>query len=315
MSRVEYLTESMDDTEVFFLEYSRVRGSAQLIFIIEGKDDPKFYTSKIANFFHEKWDFLSVGGKSKVLELRLAIKDNPIYCNDNTFFMIDKDFDEEILEKDIYTTPSYSIENIYCEPETVRKMLVGECGLSNYKIYHRSAILEYLTMRYLGLQSLFHKNKRLIIANIIFLYARKGSLDKKVSLDKILKINIDIEKNGVLIKINWKGEFNKLKSKERENFISFVKNNAQVKEILSNPGARFRGKQEIGFLKEFVKLLKDNTFLTKEIEEHFSYNLKLDNPSLHDHMLSSLAQYVRTPDCLINFFESIKNDIRTLSKV
>ncbi|MFJ5490896.1 MULTISPECIES: DUF4435 domain-containing protein [Pectobacterium] len=315
MSRVKYLTESMDDTEVFFLEYSRVRGSEQLIFIIEGKDDPKFYTSKIANFFYGKWDLLSVGGKSKVLELRHAIKGNPIYCTDKTFFMIDKDFDEEILEKDVYTTPSYSIENIYCEPETVRKMLVGECGLSNYKILHRSEILEYLTERYLELQSLFHKNKRLIIANIIFLYARKGFLDKKVSLDKILKININIVEGDVLIKLNWKSEFNKSKNIERSNFLHFLKNNDQVKEVLSNPGARFRGKQEIGFLKEFVKLLKDNSFLTKEIEDRFSYKLKLDNPSLHDHMLSSLAQYVRTPDCLINFFESIKSDIRAFSKV
>ncbi|NTX70318.1 DUF4435 domain-containing protein [Lelliottia amnigena] len=315
MSQVKYLTESMDDTEVFFLEYSRVRGSQQLIFIIEGKDDPKFYTSKIANFFYDKWDFLSVGGKSKVLELRRAIKGNPIYCRDKTFFMIDKDFDEEIIEKDIYTTPSYSIENIYCEPGTVRRMLVGECGLSNYKILHRSEILEYLTERYLELQSLFHKNKRLIIANIIFLYVRKEFIDKKVSLDRILKININIVEGDVLIKLNWKSEFNRLKKIERAKFIHFVKNNVQVKEVLASPGARFRGKQEIGFLKEFVKLLKDNSFITKEIEDHFSYNLKLDNPSLHDHMLSSLAQYVRTPDCLINFFETIKSDIRTLSKV
>ncbi|WP_223513290.1 DUF4435 domain-containing protein [Pseudomonas sp. GL-B-19] len=300
-SRVDTLLESLDDTEVFFLEYSRIRSHGKAIFIIEGKDDPKFYTSKISTILGDLWDAVSVGGKSKVLELRMSIRNHPSYKTDKVFFLMDRDFDTRILGADIYTTPSYSIENIYCDPTTIRNLIVGECGLSNYKIQRRLDIITFVVQEYERLRAIFHRSKKLIIANSVFLYVRKEMHAKKISLDKVLKIEVKIADENLIVKLSRKSEYKAVRLAEKTKFREFLVQSPQLKEILRSPEMLFRGKQEILFLREFIKLLKEDSSLSKNVFIQFGHKLKLENPSMADHVLSSLAQYVRTPDCLIDF--------------
>lgn len=300
-SRVDTLLESLDDTEVFFLEYSRIRSHGKAIFIIEGKDDPKFYTSKISSILGDLWDAVSVGGKSKALELRVSIRNHPSYKTDKVFFLVDRDFDTRVLDSDIYTTPSYSIENLYCDPTTIRNLIVGECGLSNYKIQQRLAIIGFVVQEYERLRAVFHKNKKLIITNSVFLYVRKEMHERKISLDKLLKIDVKIADENLTIKLSRKSEYKAVRLTEKTKFKEFLIQSSQLKETLGSPGMLFRGKQEILFLREFIKLLKEDSSLSKKVFNQFGHKLKLENPSMADHVLSSLAQYVRTPDCLIDF--------------
>lgn len=300
-SRVDVLLESLNDTEVFFLEYSRIRSHGRTIFIIEGKDDPKFYTSKISSVLGDLWDVVSVGGKAKVLELRMSIRNHPSYKSDKVFFLMDRDFDTRILDVDIYTTPSYSIENLYCDPATIKNLIIGECGLSNYKIQRRLDIISFVVKEYERLRAIFHRSKRLITANSVFLYIRKEMNGQKICLDKVLKIEVKIAGDNLVIKLSKKSEYNAVRLAEKSNFKNFVVHSPQLKETLASPGMLFRGKQEILFLREFIKLLKEDSFLSKNVHSQFGYKLKMENPSMADHVLSSLAQYVRTPDCLIDF--------------
>lgn len=308
-SRVETLLNTLDDTEVFFLEYSRIRCKEKAIFIIEGKDDPKFYTSKISATLGNLWNVLSVGGKSKVLELRVSIKNHPCYSLDKVFFMMDKDFDSRILDTDTYTTHSYSIENLYCDPITIRNFVIGECGLSSYKVQNRTEIIEFILDEYKRLRAEFHKNRRLIIANSIFLYIRKEAGAKKTSLDKIIKLEVKIIDNSVKIKLFRKTEYKKIKDSEKTKFRIFLEKSTQLQEILNNPEVLFRGKQEILFLKEFIKLLKDGGALSKTVQHIFDHPLRMENPATAEHILSSMAQYVYSPACLSSFLTSSKTQI------
>jgi hypothetical protein len=305
-TRVDMLLEALEDTEVFFLEYSRVRSNNRSIFIIEGKDDPKFYTSKLASILGDRWDIVSVGGKSKVLEVRESIRNHPIYKGDSAFFLIDKDFDDRILKCDIYTTPCYSIENLYCEPATIKNLVIGECGLSNYKIPKRQEIIDYIVEEYKRIRSSFHKSRQAIAVNSIFLYTRKKLQDRKISLDQVVKIEVRIVEGQIRLKLTEKNKYRQMKQAERSKFHKFILNDAQLKEILANPGYLFRGKQEILLLKEFIKSLKDDGCTSNKVNQLFGHKIKLESQSLSENPLSSIAQYVHTPDCLIKFISSCK---------
>lgn len=305
-SRVEDLLESLGDAEVFFLEYSRIRSNNKAIFIIEGKDDPKFYTSKISTIFGDLWDAVSVGGKSKVLELRSLIRTHTSYKGDKVFFLIDRDFDAKNLEADVYTTPTYSIENLYCDSATIKNLVIGECGLSNYKVPRRIDIINYITQEYERLQKAFHQNKRIVTANTVFLYVRKEMCARKISLDKVFKVDVKFASGNLVVKLSRKSEYISSRLAEKERFKDFLAKSPQLRETLSSPKMLFRGKQEILFLREFVKLLKEDGALSKDVFTHFGYKLKLENPSMADHVLSSLAQYVQPPDCLTDFLSRSK---------
>ncbi|MFY0747138.1 DUF4435 domain-containing protein [Pseudomonas sp. NFX5] len=300
-SRVEKLLESLEETEVFFLEYSRIRSYGKAIFLIEGKDDPKFYTSKISTIFGDLWDAVSVGGKSKVLELRVSIRSHPMFKADKVFFLMDRDFDRRELDADVYTTPSYSIENLYCDSTTIKNLIIGECGLSNYKIDRRADIINFIVQEYERLQKTFHRSKKIITVNSVFLYIRKEMHSKKISLDKVFKVDVKIAGGSLVVKLSRRSEYNAVRLTEKTKFKEFLDQSPQLKETLNSPGMLFRGKQEILFLREFVKLLKEDGALSKDVFIKFGYKLKLENPSMADHVLSSLAQYVRTPECLSSF--------------
>lgn len=305
-TRVEQLLDALNDLEVFFMEYSRLRSSKNPIFVIEGKDDPKFYSSKINSLLGSNWELVSVGGKSKVLEVRSSIRAHPKYKRDSVFFLVDKDFDERVLEEDLYITPCYSIENFYCDPKTIESLVVGECGLSDYKIQRRHEIIEFVVGEYNRLRAAFHCSSKMVAMNSVFLYARKQLTAEKVSLDKILKVEVDLSDGNVSLKLTRKAMYHDKRTQEKLKFYEFFKNDPQWRIVSANPGTLFRGKQEILFLKEFIKLLRDGKFISMRVRQVFGFNFKIENPAMHEHLLSTVAQYVYTPDCLIEFLGKTK---------
>jgi hypothetical protein len=222
------------------------------------------------------------------------------------FFLVDKDYDERVLEEDLYITPCYSIENLYCDPRTIESLVVGECGLSDYKIERRHEIIEFVVSEYNRLRTVFHRSNKMVAMNSVFLYARKKLTAKKVSLDKILKVEVDLSSGSVSLKLTRKALFNDIKSLEKLKFYEFFRSDPHWNVVSADPGSLFRGKQEILFLKEFVKLLRDGKFISRKVNQVFGFNLKVENPAMHEHVLSSVAQYVHTPDCLIEFLGKAK---------
>lgn len=314
MSRVDFLTAESENSIVFFREYVIKRGRCTYpIFIIEGKNDPKFYSGIIGAYFGSAWDFISAGGKSNVLNVRSMIRSNPTYASDKVAFLVDRDFDDTEIDSDLYVTPTYSIENIYCQPSTFERILVGECGLSDYKITERDQIKKRLKEEYKKLQYKFHKSRNLLLLNALYLYSKKVVPELKIGADDITKIDIEIKERNLVVKATRKKRFAELipHSKEIKNFL---RKEPKWTKIASNPSTFLRGKQEIQFFREAISNIKDGGFFFAIAQEEFGVKVKLDNPSMADHVLSTTAQYVSPPRCLIDFMVKLKADFTTAAE-
>lgn len=306
--RLDLFLEYAEETEVHFFEYVRTRsvdGKSKVVMVLEGKDDPKFYTPKFDALIKSEWVLLSVGGKSKALSLRGKIRSHPKYNRDSVYFFVDRDYDNNVAFEDTYVTPAYSIENLYCNPETVRRLVEVECGLTKVDLKSRREILAFLMGEYLKLRSRFHSNRKLVFLNSVFCYVRTQKQDRKISLDKLLKLEVKL-KDGELVLLMKKGDaFAEHRAAERDSYKDFVRSNVSWLEVLSDPALRFRGKQEILILRLYVNALKHDGILAEEAKRAFGVKVKTENPSMADHILSTASQYVRTPACLSGFLSAI----------
>lgn len=309
IDRVEYLTNASGDEHVSFMEYSRKRKNYPFpIFVIEGKDDPKFYSGILRVFFGHEWDFISVGGKSKVLAVRQMIKQNPTYAESPVTFLVDKDFDSTEAESDLYVTPSYSIENIYCHPKTFEKILIAECGLSNFKIEKREEIKNILVNEYIKLQKNFHECRSLIVLNAMYFFSKSQPM-LEIGADDILKIEIKFKSGCIEIKSVRKKRYKELIGR-RLDISKFIRNSDKWVLLVNDPINNFRGKQEFLFLKEAVSQLKAGGYFHSLIKEKFGFSLKIDNPAMSDHLISTASQYVSPPNCLTDFLQKFKDKLK-----
>jgi hypothetical protein len=312
-SRVELLMVESENAIVFFREYVIKRGGyANPIFIIEGKDDPKFYSGIIGAYFGNEWDFISAGGKSNVLDVRAMIINHSKYKSDKVAFLVDRDFDDIEIEPDLYVTPTYAIENIYCQPSTFERVLVGECGLSDYKVTDRDQIKNRLTEEYEHFQRKFHKNRNLLLLNALYLYTKKVIPEQKIGADDIAKINVKIKDGKLIVTLDRKKRFASLTLQSKE-IKTFLKDPKWIK-IFKDPNTFLRGKQEFQFFREAISHLKDGGFFSTIAQKEFGVKIKLDNPSMADHALSTTSQYVAPPECLIDFMMKLRENFAATRK-
>lgn len=311
--RLEKLLEFAEEPEVYFAEYIKSRpkdGREKAIFVLEGKDDPKFYTAKFDAIIKREWKTLSVGGKSKVIELRDRIRKHPKFKEDSVYFFVDRDFDEKIPLMDVYTTPCYSVENLYCDPTTIKRLLEAECGLTKSEIKNRDEILDFLLEEYQALQAEFHRSNKIKLMNSVFLYVRRIKNNKKISLDKMFKIEVSLPNGNIKIKLKRGPAFLENRHTEKAHFREFVNTNGIWKEISEQPMRRFRGKQEILLLKAYLDSLKHDGYLSDITHKNFGIKIKTENPAMSNHVLSTVSQYVKTPDCLYKFLAAINDEHR-----
>ncbi|QMV64652.1 DUF4435 domain-containing protein [Pseudomonas berkeleyensis] len=309
--RLVRLLEFATEPEVYFVEYLKVRagdGKGKVVFVLEGKDDPKFYTAKFGAIIKHAWKAMSVGGKQKVIELRESIRKHPRLKDDFVYFFIDRDFDDLVSSDDVYVTPCYSVENLYCTPRAVERLLEAECGLTDYEIENREQILRFLVDKYESIQRSFHSNRRTRLANSVFLYVRKVKNNKRISLDKLVKLSVSVEESlrVSLVKGRY---FIEGRESERQEFKDFVKTSQCWDEVSRQPALRFRGKQEILVLRAYLDLLKHDGYLANFTQNNFGRRIKIDNSAMSNHVLSAASQYAETPECLHEFLNGVNEKV------
>lgn len=306
-NRVAFLTEQKKSTEVHFQKYIEIRRKTNYrnpVFIIEGKDDPKYYTSRFSSAFSDHWEAMSVQGKSNVLKLRDKIRENHIYKNDFTAFFVDRDFDDQIILTDLYTTPTYSIENLYCTATAFKRTLEAQCGLSGTEIngVETAKIKQELLDEFISKSNEYCNNLRLTLTNLAFFYTRHEARDTKTALDDIVKIKTTLDKNLDVRIIKRKKYFDTIKS--RGKIKKFGNCNQEWALIKNQAHNRFRGKQQILFMITAIEGLAQNGYFSKIIKEKYGVNLRLENPAFSQHLLSNMAAYASTPPCLIDFMRN-----------
>lgn len=177
-------------------------------------------------FFDLHWNLTSVGGKSKVLDLRKTLERHPLYNKDKCYYFIDKDYEEKINLENVYCTPTYSIENLYLHESCINKLIISECGLSNANIEKRHEIIEYILADYRHNLNKFHNDKKLIKLNTVFKYIKENE-GENLSLDKILKIEFE-ENNLNKLRIKHQPSFLELKKEKLHDFKIFYKSKENI---------------------------------------------------------------------------------------
>jgi hypothetical protein len=302
MSRVDFLISETGVVASLWKQYIdrtkkciRDELKIQYYCFYEGKDDCKYYNTIFNSKLIEIQHF-DCKGKYKLLEFKNFMDskyNNPI----NVIYFIDKDFDDKIkeeeylnlkLDKKIYITPCYSIENFYTIEEVFKKIIINEYGYTICCPEYR----ELLTM-FIHLRTEYH-NK---IRDINYWYATYRYFEeKKIILDKLSLSGINISKyldinkdlNQVIVRKNL---LDFLKNQLTEIPDNFNDKYEEIKNKFANNCCDFRGKFELYFLERFILRVRENGKYN---------NFNVDNSNI----LSNLSQYAMKPQCLDEFLSS-----------
>ena len=314
---VGHLREQRQDAvSVKFREFMRVysKQSDVLICFFEGYTDNAYYSSRIDPVIRNEKQYISCGGKQRVLGLQRTIKRHGFYKKAKVAFFVDKDFDEPLhndLRATIYETPVYSIENFYVSIEAFDRIISNVFKINEFSENENKAkIYKICTDLYKHTQSDFHEKTKLLNQFVIVL-RRKKNLNKSsysfnsLKLNELVKIQIDsVEQNYDLKKLNqYYPDAKDVTTDDISNTLfPFDKKFSEI----------FRGKFEIEFLKRFLLILKEQ--LCAKDSRYFPCKKKVSfqilNPNFecsNDQLLYDLSQWADTPDCLMDFLSQIKS--------
>lgn len=307
MNRVELLNDKRNLAVVKFREFIvRSRDSKnKFFFIVEGKDDPKYYSSVINSILGSEWCFVIAEGKKNVLKVRSMILSNVTYSSRKVGYMVDRDFDRNNLPDDVYVTPTYSVENFYLDDKLITDFVERECNsIYSLELEERVEIIEFIREVFVRCLSQYFENKKTITANLLYFYI-KNHTDINIPYDKLFKFDLKFDKNGNLnVSLKLKKEallFFSHKSK-----IQDLKDFSGIwKHISCNPELYFRGKQNLIFFKEFFKCIKNNGFVYNLIFNKFNKKLNYSGSALEDNIMLTLSAYVGSPKCLRNYIKGM----------
>jgi len=303
MNYLEQLRSSKDKASVAFQEFAlSTRLFNDYIFcFFEGKDNP-YYIPRIIPFC-EKIKPINCGGKEKVLRVFELIKNQDVYQKYKKAFFIDRDFNKSMksFDKLIFETPCYSIENLYVNTESFRKILIHELQLSE----NTDDSFEFCISLFNDRLNEFNKSTTLFNSWYACLIEIRDNLGLQtgVSLDDKLPkgfVNITLQS------ITKNYDFEKIKqtfpyANEILEYHLEAKNN-----IFENCDSNniFRGKYQIEFLITIIQLIIDDSKNNKTINKS-KINYSFDGALNHSRALNIFSTYAKTPSELTEFLQRV----------
>lgn len=280
------------------------RNRTIVVCFFEGEDE-KYYSVRINTILPDtKWAGINCGGKGKVIALRNKIRTHSIYKESNAAFFIDNDFGDDEIDciEDYYITPCYSVENLYSNIDTFKRVITAEFGMSD--CCSQSNDFEIATTMF---------NNRLAdfcdIIKPFNIWVKAHRTLEKEDADKSKKLNLNNIKIEDLASIKltevkptydfanisklFPHSFKVTPSKYQESEMYFKKEN--INNIL-------RGKQQLEFLRVFLTQLKEER--SKSGNETFSKKTPVKLQLSKSNIISELSQYASTPKCLITYLHN-----------
>ena len=281
-----------------FVLISNKYGDSVLYCFFEGKDDSKYYISRIRRHFNESQPIVC-NNKKNVISVFQRIHKDAHYSQYYLAFFIDRDFDEPNNISEIYETPCYSIENLYCSEEFFSRVLKNELHVGVYDPYYDIAVKFFKDC-----QREFHDSILLFNAWYYCLrdQCRKNKMNTNVYLNNkmpgdFIEFNFD---SG----INAKYNICSIKALFPDSLDVSELHIDQVHDKLSSCDLSMvlRGKYELEFIKMLLRfLIEDANDKNKQniIPHRTSFNFQ------DDLFISQLAQYADTPECLEEYLRSV----------
>lgn len=263
-----------------------------LFCFVEGHEDSLYYGPQIFNIYKgNRYQFLNCSGKDGVLALAKLICESNEYKNAKVFFFVDSDFDTNTLSDSIYSTPCYSIENLYTSSAVFEQILKCEFQLTDAD-NDFSKILGLFTER----QKEFHEAVLLMNA---WIYCHK-QMGNKLDIDDNIRpevfyrfINIKIDKvEQRYTVVELKEKFPSLPDIDEKML------GIKLKEFEDDRGRKFRGKFELLYLKKILEQISADA--NKKQPELFDERRR-NTVSLTGNLLSTFSKYAEVPECLIRY--------------
>lgn len=268
-----------------------------LFCFFENKDAP-YYHLRIKSTVTGTFHYISCGGKSMVLKARKMIRHHTEYDTYKCAFFIDRDFDESIKDKiaEIYETPCYSIENLYCG-----KLSFQEFLKTDFQIGEENPLYNQISTLYERLQNDFLQVS--LLFNAWYKLQKKKSEELKqknnVSLtDSLIPGFVELTLEG----INSNYTIESIIAKYPDS-IPYSEQELQksIDELTSSDlRLDLRGKYVFNFMTSFIrKLIEDGADANKRVVLNKKVKYNMDNST----SLSLLTTYAENPECLINFLK------------
>lgn len=298
-SLLDEMRKSRENANTAFITFTEnYREFTDFVFCFYEGEDGKYYNNRIKEILGDAIIPIKAGNKSNVLNVWRRINNNRVYDHVSKMFFVDRDMDEipEDMDKDLYITPCYSIENLYVNKKAFSSILESEFLLNKVDCDYKKCIDLF--------NNLYEQfcNEMVEFNALVFIRNRKKLGNGNVSLNdiKITKM-FSINFEGITRKETYITVINSLKEKLAVKDAELYDAINQIHEK-KDYGNRFRGKNQLDFFVELIRLLKEankNNFFFNNI--HTSVNITLTN-----NRLSELSQYAITPDCLKKFIQSHK---------
>ncbi|WJH27090.1 DUF4435 domain-containing protein [Paenibacillus sp. CC-CFT742] len=263
-----------------------------LFCFVEGHDDSLYYGPHIINMYKgHRYQFLNCSGKEGVLSAARLICSSSEYSSAKVFFFVDSDFDVDMVSDSIYTTPCYSIENLYTSSDVFEQILKCEFQLTD-------ADNDFQTMMdiFKERQKEFHDAALLMNC---WIYCQK-EIGNKLNIDDTIRpetfyrfINIKVDK------VEQRYQVEDLENKfSGVPIIDSEVLECKIREFDFNRGRKFRGKFELLFLKKILEQISADA--NKKRPDLFEERRK-NTISLTGNLLSIFSRYAEVPDCLIRY--------------
>lgn len=292
------MQEEDNDVECLFLEFIQMKNlltnkDNTIFCFFEGKDY-QYYCQRIKMYISgiESVRPITCKGKSSVIELNKMINEQSKNEKERLLFFVDRDFDDNSrLNKNIYVTPCYSIENFYIKDRVIEDFLYAELGIhsndKNDMKEHKNAID-------------FFKEKRGKFINDTILLNAWYSLQRKHGFTKVNPPNLSEIKERKKLPSNITIEVLKKKTK---NYIEIDNEEIELEKnrLLKDPLNLFRGKYFLELLQEVLE-----TFTTEEATKMhiFKKKRKVNFTIGKNNLISLLSQYAETPESLKKYLSS-----------
>ncbi|WP_270806137.1 DUF4435 domain-containing protein [Aeromonas sp. QDB62] len=269
---------------------------------LEGEDDVYFYPQNAKNMYHDKYILpLNCDGKDGVIEANEVLSKDLGDCI--VGFFVDKDFDEQknpSIPKDVYITPTYSVENIVYNRETFINFLIGrflllptDDGFTKcLKLYDSLSMKFYESIRLYNMWIYAQRNYATVDK------AKKLNLPKCLPTEFIHVTNANIEAKYDLNLIETK---HPTAPKLTQEMLRLA--DEALKNI--NPELTFRGKFNWHFFSYILGLLIDDanderkrTYLNTSVK----FNVSRRDPRK---LFEEISPFAKPPECLLQYLNKI----------
>ena len=293
----------------FVLDFKK--DSQAIYCFYEGKEDRSYYSFRVKTVHKNVIYFDYVcNGKDNVSKVNYLMKNHESYSISKVGYFIDRDFDPENLNKEIYSTPYYSVENFFIVDDAFENILLNEFHISRQHI-----TFDHCIRLFKHCKSIFHNEILLLNAWLAC------QTDLRIATGSQARLNIDDT-----IKLIFKAEdFEKMVGADLSSitFPPQLSTHAEIESVFVNapkisaevlalkliefkgidPNKVFRGKFELKFLVSFLKRLQDEIGKKKHsiFDKRYACNLRFEYVT----SISQLTNNAITPDCLYTYIEAI----------